>query len=159
MRYVIIEFEKARKPGAKDINPRKKKGWGTQRPISDKSVWTQILSDWKAEKEGAVEKAGFIRYKGRKPGAKDLKPRKKRGEFSPEDRYSENWHTRTMAKMRDLHESSLNFIIKDATEAADIGEKIGNPKAGQYRDEVHYANMELNRRKLLGTKKGTEEGK
>lgn len=60
---------------------------------------------------------------------------------------SGSWHSRTMEKMKTLDEGALRFIIKDATEAAELGEKIGNPKSGQYRDEVHYAVMELNRRK------------
>jgi len=66
------------------------------------------------------------------------------------DAVDHGWHSRTIAKFRDYSEAQLRFVIKDATEAADIGEKMGNPKAGQYRDEVHYASMELQRRKKGG---------
>lgn len=61
-----------------------------------------------------------------------------------------NWHTETQKRFKKLPDESLRFIIKDATEAADIAEKMGNPKAGQYRDEVHYARMELRFRTLNG---------
>lgn len=64
-----------------------------------------------------------------------------------------NWHTATMKAMKDKSDDSLRFIIKDATEAADIGEKMGNPKAGQYRDEAHYASMELRKRQDAAAKK------
>lgn len=63
------------------------------------------------------------------------------------DLASENWHTRTMAKMKTLPIESLEYIARDATAAAEAGETIGNPKAGQYRDEAHYANMEIRKRK------------
>jgi len=63
------------------------------------------------------------------------------------DLASDNWHTRTMAKMKTLPIESLEYIARDATEAAVAGETIGNPKAGQYRDEAHYANMEIQKRK------------
>ena len=58
-----------------------------------------------------------------------------------------NWHTRTMASMKNKSTNSLYFIYIDATEAAEIGELNNNPKSGQYRDEAHYASMELNRRR------------
>jgi hypothetical protein len=63
-------------------------------------------------------------------------------------RDEENWHSRTMGRMKTLGESELRFIIKDATEAAEIGEKSGwsEKKTGQYRDEAHYAAMELHKR-------------
>lgn len=65
------------------------------------------------------------------------------------------WHSKTMQAMREKSLASLRFIIKDATEAAEIGEKMGNPKAGQYRDEAHYAGMEIvRRRKLIAGDKG-----
>jgi hypothetical protein len=58
-----------------------------------------------------------------------------------------NWHTETMAKMKKLSIESLYYIYDDANKAAEIGEKIGNPKSGQYRDEAHYAAMEIKARK------------
>lgn len=63
-----------------------------------------------------------------------------------------SWHTKTMEAMKSKSDSSLRFIIKDATEAADVGEKNDppNPKSGQYRDEAHYASMEIQRRKKGG---------
>ena len=59
-----------------------------------------------------------------------------------------NWHTQTMAKMAALPIESLYYIYQDANEAAEIGESIGNPKAGQYRDEAHYAAMEIKKREV-----------
>lgn len=58
----------------------------------------------------------------------------------------ENWHTRTMEKMKTHSDDELRFIHKDANEAADNGEKMGSKKSGQYRDEAHYASDELGRR-------------
>jgi hypothetical protein len=87
--------------------------------------------------------------KARTKGAKDKQKRRARAtstELHRKDLESENWHTRTMARMKGLPVESLHFIIKDATEAAENAEHMGNPKAGQYRDEVHYAHMELKRR-------------
>ena len=68
------------------------------------------------------------------------------------DAVDHNWHTRTMDGMKLKSESTLRYIIKDATEAAEIGEKMENPnpKSGQYRDEAHYALMEIQRRKKMG---------
>ena len=43
--------------------------------------------------------------------------------------------------------AELKFIIRDATEAAELGERMNNPKSGQYRDEVHYAVQEINKRR------------
>lgn len=63
------------------------------------------------------------------------------------DKVDHTWHTRTMADMKKRTEAELRYIIKDATEAAELGERMGNPKSGQYRDEVHYAQMELKARK------------
>lgn len=63
-------------------------------------------------------------------------------------RDEENWHTRTMARMKTLSDDSLRYIYKDANEAASNMEKM-NPnseKAGRYRDEAHYASMELRKR-------------
>jgi hypothetical protein len=64
-------------------------------------------------------------------------------------RDEENWHSRQMGKMKTLSEAELSFIIKDATEAAEIGEKSGwsAEKTGKYRDEAHYASMELHKRR------------
>jgi hypothetical protein len=59
---------------------------------------------------------------------------------------SSNWHTVTMAAMKKKPYAALLFIYKDATEAAVIAEEMGNPKAGQYRDEAHYAAMEMRER-------------
>lgn len=58
-----------------------------------------------------------------------------------------NWHSRTIAKFKTLSFAELMFIQKDATEAAIAGESMGNPKASQYRDEAHYAAMEITRRR------------
>lgn len=60
-----------------------------------------------------------------------------------------NWHTRTIGKFKTYTDEQLKFVIKDATESADIAEKHGmdDKKSGQYRDEVHYAHAELKRRK------------
>ena len=57
-----------------------------------------------------------------------------------------NWHSDTMKRFKTLSIDSLEFIREEAHRAAIIGEQIGNPKSGQYRDEVHYASMELKRR-------------
>ena len=64
-------------------------------------------------------------------------------------RDEENWHTRTMMKFETLPDESLKYIIKDATEAADLLEQDGgsSKKSGQYRDECHYAHMELHKRR------------
>lgn len=67
-------------------------------------------------------------------------------EQSGDWRDEENWHSRTMARMKTLPPESLRYIIKDATEAAEAAEKMGGSKAGQYRDEAHYAAMELKKR-------------
>lgn len=65
------------------------------------------------------------------------------------DAVDHTWHRRTMDRMKTLDEDALRYIYKDATEAAEAGEKIDNPKSGQYRDEAHYASMELKRRQDL----------
>lgn len=67
---------------------------------------------------------------------------------APKDwRDEENWHSRQMAKMKTHSEAELRFIIKDATEAAELAEERGSTeKAGKYRDEAHYAAMELHKR-------------
>lgn len=61
------------------------------------------------------------------------------------DLASDNWHTKTMAAFRDKSNDSLAFIRQDASYAAKANPD--NPKAGQYMDEVHYASMELKKRK------------
>jgi hypothetical protein len=65
---------------------------------------------------------------------------------------SANWHSQTMEAMKRKDDAALRFILKDATQAAEAGEKFGNPKSGQYRDEAHYASMEIQRRKKGGTR-------
>ena len=67
-------------------------------------------------------------------------------------RDEENWHSRTMGKFKTYSDEQLRFVIKDATEAAEIGEKSGrdSKKTGQYRDEAHYAGMELKKRQGAG---------
>ncbi len=68
------------------------------------------------------------------------------------DAVDHSWHSKTMEAMKHKSEDELSYILKDATEAADAGEKMDppNPKSGQYRDEAHYAAMELARRKKGG---------
>ena len=56
-----------------------------------------------------------------------------------------NWHSETIKKMKSLSIESLQYIRKDAYEAAKAGDSW-NPKAGQYWDEFHYACMELKKR-------------
>jgi len=60
-----------------------------------------------------------------------------------------NWHSETMARFAKLNKDQLEYIRDDARAAAEAGETIGNPKVGQYLDEVHYACMAL--RKLQET--------
>ena len=57
-----------------------------------------------------------------------------------------NWHRDTIERFKTLSVESLKYIRADAYAAATAGEKIGNPKTGQYWDEFHYAAMELKRR-------------
>lgn len=63
-------------------------------------------------------------------------------------RDEENWHTRTQMKMETHSDDELRYIHKDATDAAVVGEKSGfdSKKTGRYRDEAHYASMELKKR-------------
>ncbi len=70
-------------------------------------------------------------------------------------RDEENWHSRTMGRMKTLDEASLRYVMKDATEAAENLERAGSTskKAGQYRDEAHYASMELKSRRDAAAKK------
>ena len=58
-----------------------------------------------------------------------------------------DWHTKTMAKYKTLTIEQLEYIRRDAYEAAKIADaNWNNEKAGQYWDEVHYASMELKSR-------------
>jgi hypothetical protein len=79
----------------------------------------------------------------------DERKAKQKGQPAPEKdwRDEENWHTRTQMRMRTLSDDALHYIVKDATEAAEAAEKMGSRKAGQYRDEAHYASDELYRRR------------
>jgi len=62
--------------------------------------------------------------------------------------YDENsWHSDTLARFRTLSRDQLEYIRQDAYDAARVGDSIGNPKAGQYWDEYHYACMALRERK------------
>ena len=58
----------------------------------------------------------------------------------------DNWHRETIERFKVLTTDALEYIKWDAHRAATIGETIGNPKAGQYWDEYHYACMELTKR-------------
>jgi len=59
-----------------------------------------------------------------------------------------NWHSETMTRFKTLDNDALAYIRDDARQAAIAGETIGNPKAGQYWDEHHYACMELKSRRI-----------
>jgi len=59
-----------------------------------------------------------------------------------------NWHSEYLNKLKTMSIESLIYVRNDALKAAIIGEKIGNPKSGQYWDEYHYCCMELKRRGL-----------
>jgi len=62
--------------------------------------------------------------------------------------YNDNaWHSDTLARFRTLSRDQLEYIRQDAYDAARVGDSIGNPKAGQYWDEYHYASMALKERK------------
>ena len=54
-------------------------------------------------------------------------------------------HTAYPKRLRALSEPSLRYIIKDAREA--MLAMPDGPKAGYYMDEIHYASMELARRR------------
>ena len=56
------------------------------------------------------------------------------------------WHSETIKRFKTLPIESLLFIQKDAREAAELGDQMGNPKAGQYWDEYLYAGQEIKRR-------------
>jgi hypothetical protein len=55
-------------------------------------------------------------------------------------------HGACQKRMKTLPMVSLQFILKDATEAAEAAESLGSPNAGYYRDEAHYAGMEITAR-------------
>ncbi len=61
-------------------------------------------------------------------------------------------HKRYPASLKSKSDTALYFIMRDAREA--IKANPENPNAGYYADEVHYAAMELRRRKLHRQKKG-----
>lgn len=48
-------------------------------------------------------------------------------------------------RMRSLTDEALRFTIADAKEALEA--MPDSPKAGYYQDEIHYASMELKRRR------------
>jgi len=61
--------------------------------------------------------------------------------------YNENaWHSDTLERFRALSRDELEYIREDAYQAAKVGDAFGNPKAGQYWDEYHYACMALKER-------------
>jgi len=56
-------------------------------------------------------------------------------------------HAACQKRMKSLPIESLYFILKDATEAAECAEEMGRfESSGYYRDEAHYAGMEIKRR-------------
>lgn len=54
-------------------------------------------------------------------------------------------HTEYQKKVKSMTDAELRFIIKDASEAAQM--LPDSPKAGYYQDEVNYCISELNSRK------------
>ena len=69
-----------------------------------------------------------------------------------------NWHSDTIKRFKELDNAALLFIREDAYLAAKAGETIDNPKTGQYWDEFHYASQELRRRGVtaIQTKRGLD---
>lgn len=62
-------------------------------------------------------------------------------------RDEENWHSRTQGKFATYSDAQLDYVVKDAREAAKHAYSMGNhKKAGQYDDEVHYALAEMQKR-------------
>jgi hypothetical protein len=53
-------------------------------------------------------------------------------------------HAAYQRKVKNLPTAALYFIIKDCKEA--IAAMPENPKNDYYTDEIHYCNMELNKR-------------
>lgn len=106
-------------------------------------------------KQGATGQAdlfGGVQVEPEPAPISQAKPAKPEKDWRDE----ENWHSRTMGRMKTLDEASLRYVVKDATEAAENLERDGSTskKAGQYRDEAHYASMELKRRRDTPVKQG-----
>lgn len=59
---------------------------------------------------------------------------------------SHTWHSETMESMKKKTKEELLYIIKDCSEAAEAGKDF-NPKVGEYLDTIHYASMELKKRR------------
>ena len=97
----------------------------------------KVVLFWKSHVKQYVRKDGTV-----------VKEHDTSRQAAPKDwRDEENWHSRQMAKMKTHSEAELRFIIKDATEAAELAEQRGSTeKAGKYRAEAHYAAMELHKR-------------
>lgn len=59
-----------------------------------------------------------------------------------------NWHSETMKAMKGRSIESLEYVIKDCREAAEAAKSLGNATSeGRYLDEMHYACMELKKRR------------
>ena len=120
----------------------------TLEPAMTKQIFALFLKshvDTFTRKDGVVVQAHETKVQ-KKGKAEEAKPKK-------DWRDEENWHTRTMMKFETLPDESLKYIIKDATEAADLLEQDGgsSKKSGQYRDECHYAHKELHKRRHSGS--------
>ena len=75
-------------------------------------------------------------------------------------RDEENWHARTQGKFATYSLDQLNYVVKDAKEAAKHAWAMGNEKkANQYEDEVHYALAEIRKRQQDSAHKGFQENK
>jgi len=67
------------------------------------------------------------------------------------------WHSDTMKKLAGYSEDELKFVIKDAGEAGELADKMGNEEqSGKYADEIHYATMELRKRQQAAMGEGEE---
>ena len=58
---------------------------------------------------------------------------------------SVQWHSDYQASLKGKDLNSLHYIIEDCRSAIEAMPE--NPKAGQYADEIHYCNAEIQRRK------------
>ena len=63
----------------------------------------------------------------------------------------ENWHTMIMRRVKNRTDAELAFSRKDLREVIEAQESLikagcSTPKYGEYVDELHYVNMEINRR-------------
>jgi len=59
----------------------------------------------------------------------------------------DDWHSKTMDKMKNHSEAELRYIHKDASEASEAAASMGKDKeSGRYADEAHYAAMEIRER-------------